>query len=136
MSKTKKNNFYNDLVVLLKKAIASFSKISVAAIIVTDKGIFKGVNYEDPVCPEGICAERNAIFNGITNGMKKIYEIHVISNIANISMCGACRQVASSFSSSLTKVFTYTKGKPNYVKITSLNKLLPCQPFPSNRRRK
>jgi cytidine deaminase len=129
MSKKIKNNFYNDLIHLLKKSVAPFSKINVAAIIVTDKGIFKGVNYEDPVFPVGICAERNAIFNGITNGMKKIYEIHIISNIVNISMCGACRQVASSFSIPSTKVFVYTKNKLNSRKVTLFNKLFPNKPI-------
>ena len=136
MSRHEKNNFYKDLVFLLKNSIAPFSKINVAAIIVTDKGIFKGVNYEDIICPESICAERNAIFNAVTNGMKKIYEIHIISNVANISMCGACRQVASSFSISSTKVFTYVKNKPNYMKITFLDKLLPSKPILFEKRRK
>ena len=136
MSKHKKNNFYRDLVLLLKNSVAPFSKINVAAIIVTDKGVFKGVNYEDAICPESICAERNAIFNAVTNGMKKIYEIHIISNVTNITMCGACRQVASSFSNSSTKVFTYTKNKPNHIKVTFLDKLLPNKPILFEKRRR
>ncbi len=102
-------NYFKQLKALLPRALANISKVKVAAIIVTDKGVFKGVNYEDPVFSLGICAERNAIFNGITHGMKKIHEIHVLSSLGQtkLHMCGACRQVALVFSNEKTKVFVY-----------------------------
>lgn len=107
-------NYFKQLKALLSKALANISKVKVASIIVTDKGIFKGVNYEDPVFSLSVCAERNAIFNGVTNGMRDIYEIHVLSSLGEtkLHMCGACRQVALEFSSEKTKVFVYNlKGK-------------------------
>lgn len=113
-------NYFKQLKALLSKALASISKVKVASIIVTDKGVFKGVNYEDPVFSLGICAERNAIFNGITNGMKKIYEIHVLSSLGGtkLHMCGACRQVALEFANAKTKVFVYNMdGKRQIYKL-------------------
>lgn len=102
-------NYFKQLKALLPRALANISKVKVASIIVTDKGVFKGVNYEDPVFSLGICAERNAIFNAITHGMRDIYEIHVLSSLGHtkLHMCGACRQVALGFSSEQTKVFVY-----------------------------
>ena len=121
-------NYYKQLKALLKNSSCEFSKIAVAAIIVTDKGIFKGVNYEDSVNSLSICAERNAIFNGITNGMKVIKEIHLLSNKSNMTMCGACRQVASSFASKSTMVYDYDY-KTGKVKATNFGQLLPNATF-------
>lgn len=108
-------NYYTDLKKLLPFANSKFTNVKVAAIIVTDKGVFKGVNYEDPILNLGICAERNAIFNAITNGMKQIYEVHLFSNIDKITMCGACRQLLSTFIKPTGKVYIYhyKTGKRN-----------------------
>lgn len=106
-----KKNYYKELKKLLNKSVANLTNVHVAAIIATDKGIFKGVNYEDPVLSLSICAERSAIFSAITAGMKKIYDIHVLSDIgksAKLHMCGACRQVASGFATKTTKVHIYS----------------------------
>lgn len=106
----KNNNYFTQLLKLLPMARGSFSNVSVASIIVTDKGIFKGVNYEDPVLNLGICAERSAVFAGITGGMSKIYEVHVLSNVSSekLHMCGACRQVVSMFATEDAKVYSYS----------------------------
>jgi len=123
-------NYYADLKKLLKNSICLYSDVAVSAIIITDKGLFKGVNYEDSVLNLGICAERNAIFNAITNGMNDIYEIHILSNLPNIEMCGACRQVAGSFMDPKGKVYTYdlATGKR---KVTTFGQLLPKAIYPS-----
>jgi len=124
--KTKSKNYFKQLKALLKNSVANFSGVKVAAIIVTDKGIFKGVNYEDPVLNLGMCAERNAIFNGITNGMKHIKEIHLTSNLDyELNMCAACRQVASNFMNDNDKVFVYLKD--GTVRKYTLKELLPHQ---------
>lgn len=122
----KKKDYFDDLIKLLPMARAPFSNVSVAAIIVTDKGIFKGVNFEDPVLNLGICAERSAIFSGITAGMQKIYEIHILANIPQrkkLNMCGACRQVASLFADENAKVCVYSLDKSK--EIVSFKKLFP-----------
>lgn len=103
--------FFAELKKLLPNSRCELSGVKVAAIVVTDTGIYKGVNYEDPVCSLSICAERNAIFNAITNGMKEIYEIHILSSVAKtqgLHMCGACRQVASNFMKTNGKIYLYT----------------------------
>lgn len=64
-----------------------------AAIETVDGNIYKGVCV-DTSCTLGICAERNAIFNMITNGENRIKRIIAIrSNGSVIAPCGACREL-------------------------------------------
>ena len=65
----------------------------VAAAIMTDKGnIYTGVCI-DTACTLGMCAERNAIANMITNGECKIVKLICVMNDGHIgSPCGACRE--------------------------------------------
>ena len=82
---------------LLNNAYAPISNFSVAAIVVTKDGRkFKGVNVEDSSLRAGTCAERNAIYNAITNGVKKgEYEsINVMVGSGKIGTpCFVCRQM-------------------------------------------
>lgn len=65
----------------------------VAAAIESKNGnIYKGVCV-DTACTLGICAERNAIFNMITNGEDELKRvIAVSSNGKVVPPCGACRE--------------------------------------------
>lgn len=116
--------YYLQLKQLLKKAHAPLTGVKVAAIIVTDKGEFKGVNIESAVCSLSICAERNALFNAITNGAKEVKEIHITSNIEGINMCGACRQLFVCWTKPTTKVYSYSL-KTGKATIDTLGQLLP-----------
>ncbi len=66
---------------------------SVAAAILTPKGkIYVGVCI-DTACSLGMCAERNAIANMITNGESAICRVIAIDrNGKPVSPCGACRE--------------------------------------------
>ena len=66
---------------------------NVAAAILTDTdNIYVGVSI-DTACTLGMCAERNAIANMITNGENKIKRlVCVMKNGALGSPCGACRE--------------------------------------------
>ncbi len=65
----------------------------VAAAILTDKGnIYTGVCI-DTACSLGMCAERNAIANMITNGESKIVKLVCVMSDGSVgSPCGACRE--------------------------------------------
>lgn len=69
---------------------------SVSAAILTEKGnIYVGVSV-DTACSLGMCAERNAIANMITNGEHQIRRIMAIGqNGKVIPPCGACRELMS-----------------------------------------
>lgn len=66
----------------------------VAAAILAESGkIYTGVCI-DGTCSLGICAERNAIFNMITNGESKILKIIAINYDGKaLAPCGACREL-------------------------------------------
>ena len=56
-------------------------------------GIYVGVCV-DTACSLGICAERNAIFNMITNGESKVRRIVAIMPDGKCGApCGACREL-------------------------------------------
>lgn len=65
----------------------------VAAAILTDSGnIYTGVCI-DTACSLGMCAERNAIANMITNGESKIMKLVCVMRDGRVaSPCGACRE--------------------------------------------
>lgn len=65
----------------------------VSAAILTDKGnIYTGVCI-DTACSLGMCAERNAIANMITNGENKIVKLVCVMEDGCVgSPCGACRE--------------------------------------------
>ena len=65
----------------------------VAAAILTSEGnIFTGVCI-DTACTLGMCAERNAIANMITNGENKITRLVCVIRDGSVGLpCGACRE--------------------------------------------
>lgn len=65
----------------------------VAAAILTDSGnIYTGVCI-DTACTLGMCAERNAVANMITNGESRIVKLVCVMSDGSVgSPCGACRE--------------------------------------------
>ncbi|MFA6860055.1 MAG: cytidine deaminase [Clostridia bacterium] len=64
----------------------------VVAAIETDKGnVYYGVCL-DAACGWGLCAERNAILNMITNGESKVVKVVALDKTGCGSPCGACRE--------------------------------------------
>lgn len=66
---------------------------SVGAAILTDKGnIYTGICI-DTACGMGMCAERNAIANMLTNGENKILQVAaVMPDGSSGTPCGVCRE--------------------------------------------
>ena len=63
-----------------------------AAILTKNHNIYTGVSI-DTACTLGMCAERNAIANMITNGENEIAKVVCIDSKGNVgSPCGACRE--------------------------------------------
>ena len=90
-----------ELVKLLDKAYAPYSKFQVAAIVETTDGRFiPGVNVENASYGATICAERNAITTAISMGYKKgsFKSIYIMVSGSRLSMpCFLCRQVITEF---------------------------------------
>src|SRR4051812_45379377 len=83
----------------IENAYAPYSKLHVGAgaLILNEKGhhqYFYGVNIESAVPALEICAERCAIYKGVSSGYRKLY---VLALSGNSQVCGLCLQVASEF---------------------------------------
>ena len=96
------------LINLLDKSRSDYFNFPVSAAVVTTKGTFYGVNVETSSPQAGICAERNALYNAFTNGIKNedIKEIHVMSK-KGVTPCFICRQALIDFCNIDTKVYVY-----------------------------
>ena len=97
----------------------------VAAAILSGSGrIYTGVCL-DTACTLGVCAERNAIFNMITNGEQEIQKVLcILPDGKNGAPCGACRelmvQLMPADYAGVEIMMNYENGK-----ITTLGELTP-----------
>ena len=120
--------------VLLQKALearenayAPFSNFRVGAAILGKSGrIYTGCNVENTSYSLTICAERVALFKGISEGEKAFTAIAIVADTDEpIRPCGACLQVVNEFQDDLTVVMATLKGSR---KIKKLSELFP-EPF-------
>ena len=90
-----------ELIKLLDKAYAPYSKFKVAAIIETADGKqIPGVNVENASYGAAICAERNAVTTAVAMGYRKgdFKKIYIMVSGDKLSMpCFICRQVIVEF---------------------------------------
>jgi RimJ/RimL family protein N-acetyltransferase/cytidine deaminase len=101
VSSMTKAQWHWDRLYAAAKAVQNGRKVSdyveaggVAAAVLSSSGkIYTGVCI-DTCCTLGICAERNAIFNMLTNGEQEIQKvIAIMTNGKNGAPCGACREL-------------------------------------------
>lgn len=89
------NKLYDEAVRVQKNRTVSpfIDAGAVAAAILTKKGnIYVGVCI-DTACTLGMCAERNAIANMITNGESQIDKVIAVMSDGKVgSPCGSCRE--------------------------------------------
>ena len=81
-------------------AYAPYSNFRVgAALLAKDGTIITGCNVENRSFGLTICAERNAVFQGIAKGHKTFTAIAISTPDSEnpVGPCGACRQVLSEF---------------------------------------
>lgn len=121
-----------ELIKLLDKAYAPYSKFQVSCIIEMNDGKFiPGVNVENASYGATICAERNAITTAISMGYKKgdFKKIYVMVSGEKLSTpCFMCRQVITEFFNKDSEVILM--GKNGESKIYSVSDMCPY-PFDS-----
>ena len=80
-------------------AYAPYSGFAVGAAVLTDGGqIHSSANVENASFGLSNCAERNAIFEAVAHGARKLEALAVYTRTAAATTpCGACRQVLSEF---------------------------------------
>jgi len=117
-------------------AYAPYSKFRVGAAIRLESGIIVcGANVENAAFPSGICAERSAISNVVSNHHNDKPTTIAIAALTEdgmtdetISPCGNCRQViAEEESRSGNKIRIILAGKNKTQVIDSISSLLPLQ---------
>ena len=103
---------------------APYSKITVGAALLAKSGkIYTGCNVENSSYGATSCAERNAVYNAISEGESEFCAIAITSNLQeHIYPCGICRQVLNEFAPDIEIVLSDSSGN---IKITNLRKLLP-----------
>jgi len=88
-----------------ENSYSPYSNFAVGASILTSEGIiFSGCNVENASYGGAVCAERNAIFQGIINsGEIEIDKVLVITEPVAVP-CGFCLQVISEFANDKTEI--------------------------------
>jgi cytidine deaminase len=131
LPKTTLNNLLAQAMRVSRNAYCKASEFPVGAAVLTDKGdIYTGCNVENASYGLTSCAERNAIFQMIAQGGKKIRAVVVYTPTKKpASPCGACRQVINEFGPR-AQIISVCKG-PKRIN-TTLNRLLPHAFGPAN----
>ncbi|MBL7543402.1 MAG: cytidine deaminase [Bdellovibrionaceae bacterium] len=109
-----------------KNAYAPYSKFSIGASILDSKGaIFTGCNVENSSYGGTVCAERVAIWKGVSEKMKLPLKAVVVvsSEKDQWPPCGLCRQVMAEFCTPQTVVF-FGNNKKEFRQMT-FAELLP-----------
>jgi cytidine deaminase len=87
-------------------AYAPYSGFAVGAAVLTEDGaIHSSANVENASFGLSHCAERNAIFQAVTQGARRIEALAVYTPTPTVTTpCGACRQVLSEFGTGATVI--------------------------------
>ena len=104
-----------------ENAYAPYSQFKVGAAVLAQGRIFTGCNVENAVYGLTICAERVALFKGISEGERDFETLAVVTSNGG-SPCGSCRQVLDEFGPDI-RVLIATPQQ--LVTETRVNALLP-----------
>ena len=107
------------------RAHAPFSKFAVGAALETATGgVVMGCNVESASYGLTMCAERTAIFKGVSEGHKRFVRVAVVTDTeAPTPPCGACRQLLWEFAPDAQVILANLKG--DVVRYT-VRELLPA----------
>ena len=94
-------------------AFAPFSKFRVgAALRAVDGTVVAGCNVESASYGLTMCAERVAIFKGVSEGLTRFTAVAVVTDVAELTPpCGACRQLLWEFAPDATVTLANTAGR-------------------------
>lgn len=106
-----------------RHAYCPYSKFRVGAAVLTEEGrIFSGSNVENASLGMTICAERNAVFQSVAKGARKILAVAIYTPTQSpTAPCGACRQVINEFGPE-AEVYSFCDG-PHVIKENLRNML-------------
>jgi len=96
-----------------ENAFAPYSKFKVGAALEDTEGrIHTGCNVENATYGLTVCAERNAVFRAISEGVRKFRRLAVVADTDTLTPpCGACRQILWEFCGDVEIVLANLHGK-------------------------
>ncbi|NOW20607.1 cytidine deaminase [Clostridium saccharobutylicum] len=107
------------------RAYSPYSNFKVGAAVLFESGkIYGGCNVENASFGATNCAERTAIFRGISEGETTIKSIAIVGSLNEYTYpCGICRQVISEFGDESIEVIL-AKSEDDYI-IKDMREVLP-----------
>lgn len=105
-----------------ENAFAPYSNFKVGAAVETDEGnIYTGCNVESASYGLTVCAERVAIWKGISRGEKKFGRIAVVVDTDELTPpCGVCRQIIWEFCGDVPVILSNLHGKTETIQMSEL----------------
>jgi cytidine deaminase len=109
-----------------KCSVSPYSKFKVGAALLTKSGeIIGGANVESASYGLTCCAERVALFKGLTGGKKNFAAIAVVARCDGGPMpCGACRQLLAEYAAA-AKIFVADSSNLKKIREFTVRELLP-----------
>lgn len=104
------------------RAHAPYSNFKVGAAVETEDGdIYTGCNVESASYGLTVCAERVAIWKGISEGVAKFGRIAVVVDTEELTPpCGVCRQIIWEFCGDVPVILSNLHGKSETVQMSEL----------------
>lgn len=105
-----------------ERAHAPYSNFKVGAAVEAEDGtVYTGCNVESASYGLTVCAERVAIWKGISEGVKKFGRIAVVVDTEELTPpCGACRQIIWEFCGDVPVILANLKGKTETIPMSEL----------------
>jgi cytidine deaminase len=113
-----------------ERAHAPYSHFRVGAALEAEDGqIVTGCNIENATYGLSLCAERVAVFKGVSEGVRKFRRVAVVADTETLTPpCGACRQILWEFCGDVSVTISNLNGK---TETFTLSRLFP-KPFDSS----
>ena len=105
-----------------ERAYAPYSNFKVGAAVETENGdIYTGCNVESASYGLTVCAERVAIWKGISRGVTKFGRIAVVVDTEELTPpCGVCRQIIWEFCGDVPVILSNLHGKSETIQMSEL----------------
>ena len=109
-----------------EKAYCPYSNFKVgSAALFEDNNIYTGCNIENASYGATNCAERTAVFKGVSEGNRTLKALALIGDVNNFTYpCGICRQVISEFAED-GNIKIYIIKNENEVLEKTLDEIMP-----------
>jgi len=104
------------------RAYAPYSNFQVGAAVEAENGdIYIGCNVESASYGLTVCAERVAIWKGISCGEKRFSQIAVVVDTEDLTPpCGVCRQIIWEFCGDVPVILSNLEGKSETIMMSEL----------------